>query len=613
MSFAFFVSVPLNLKLSWKLALIGVSSMLPLLCGTLYLINKYTDKDIRFAVLEQSGNRFLQPLDSLLETLPQHQALVLRSRAGEPVAAAELAAKQTDVDQAFAALQGVTAELGASLQYSPGDLAGQKRAGLQLNTALGEWQEMKRSLNQLTLEEIGVRHARMMAQIRGLIAYIGNTSKLILDPDLDSFYLVDMILVALPQTQERLAVIVAAGIDILHRPDSTARERADLAGQAVQLKESDLDRLTVDAQTVLVGDVKSHGVSKSLQRNLPPAIKDFSDAAEKFIALIKPLAESGRSDVPLAKFAAAGLDARALSFKLWTVGSRELDLLLQKRIDDLNQARVWGLGLVALSMALAAGVTLMVARSINRVELQIRELNATLELRVAQRTGELEAANKELESFSYSVSHDLRAPLRGIAGFTEALSRNHRALLDAEGGKYLDRVLAGTERMGQLIDDLLNLSRVGRADLVRRPVDLSAMARSIGENLQQTAPQRSVEWVIANGVTAVGDSRLLHIVLENLLGNAWKFTGRKAVARIEFGAAPGPDGRPLCFIRDNGAGFDMGYAGKLFDPFQRMHSLSEFPGTGIGLATVKRIVLRHGGRVWADSKIDAGTTIQFSL
>jgi len=144
-------------------------------------------------------------------------------------------------------------------------------------------------------------------------------------------------------------------------------------------------------------------------------------------------------------------------------------------------------------------------------------------------------------------------------------------------------------------------------------VDLSALARSIAENLQQAAPPRPVAWVIAHGVTVEGDARLLRVVLENLLGNAWKFTGRKPLPRIEFGSAPGPDGRPACFVRDNGAGFNMNYAAKLFDPFQRMHSLSEFPGTGIGLATVKRIIQRHGGQVWAEARIDAGTTIHFSL
>ena len=423
----------------------------------------------------------------------------------------------------------------------------------------------------------------------------------------------DAMLVALPQTQDRLAVITATVGELLRQPGLTIPDRLKLAGQALQLGESDLDRITRDVRTALAVDANARGVSESLQRNLPSAFQPYAEATADFVALIKQVTAVGQPSVSAAEFTAAGNHARQLSFKLWATARRELDLLLQKRIDDLNRARSGGLGLVALALALTVGVTMMVARSINRIEQQIRELNATLELRVAQRTMELEAANKELESFSYSVSHDLRTPLRGIAGFTEALARNHRASLDAEGGKYLDRVLAAAERMGQLIDDLLNLSRVGRADLVRRPVDLSAMVRGIADNLQQTAPHRPVEWVIAAGITRDGDSRLLRVVLENLLGNAWKFTARKPAATIEFGSAPGPDGRLACYVRDNGAGFDMDHAGKLFDPFQRMHSVREFPGTGIGLATVKRIIQRHGGQVWAEAKIDAGATIHFSL
>jgi signal transduction histidine kinase len=406
---------------------------------------------------------------------------------------------------------------------------------------------------------------------------------------------------------------MAAGDELLSRPDLSAGERTQCAVQASQLKESDLDRITLDVQTALAADANFHGRSESLQRNLPPLARDLTEATEAFLALLNPLAATERPTVSRSDFAAAGTRARALSFQLSAEGSRELDRLLQQRIDDLNRARAWGLGLVALSVVLTAGITVIVARSINRVEQKIRDLNATLEHRVEQRTAEIEAANKELESFSYSVSHDLRAPLRGIAGFTEALSRNYRTRLDAEGGKYLDRVLAGAERMGHLIDDLLNLSRVGRVDFVRRPVNLSTMARSVAENLQQTAPQRQVEWVIADGITVEGDSRLLHVVLENLLGNAWKFTAKRPAARIEFGSTPGPAGGVTCHVRDNGAGFDMAYAAKLFDPFQRLHSLNEFPGTGIGLATVRRIIQRHGGQVRAEAKVDAGATLYFSL
>ncbi len=603
----------LNLKLSWKLALIGICSTVPLLCGTFYLINKYTNKDIDSAIQEQRGIRFLRPLDALLEALPRHQAHLLRSRLGRAVSQGELAAKAEQVDRAFAALATVTAELGTALQYSSSDLAQQKKAGAELANMMQTWQQIKLHGQSFSPDEITARHAYLVAEVRSLITYIGKTSKLILDPELDSYYLMDVVLVALPSVQDRFAAIMVSAENIFEFPGSAMTYRLRLAGQILRLQESGVDRIRHDVQTVLAADPTVRGASESLQRNLPAAAKTYADATEAFVALSNQLVEAERPAISLSEYAAAENHASNLSFKLWATASVELDGLLQKRIDDLNRARSWGLGLVLLSLGLTVGVTGLVARSINRVEHEIRELNATLELRVAQRTKELEAANKELESFSYSVSHDLRAPLRGIAGFTEALSRNYRTLLDAAGGKYLDRVLAGTERMSHLIDDLLNLSRVGRADLVRRPVDLSAIARSIAENLQQTTPTRTAEWVIAHGIMVEGDARLLRVVLENLLGNAWKFTSKKEGARIEFGAAPGPDGRATCFVRDNGAGFDMNYAGKLFDPFQRMHSLSEFPGTGIGLATVKRIIQRHGGQVWAEAKIDAGTTIYLAL
>ena len=380
------MSIPLNLKLSWKLALIGISSTVPLLCGTFYLINKYTNKDIRSAELEQYGNRFLQPLEDLLEALPEHQALVLRSRTGDPAATAALTAKQEQVDRALAALQAVTAELGPVLQYAGSDVAQQKRAGVQFANLQQGWQELKLRPDRFAADEIGARHAFLVAEVRGLITHIGNTSGLILDPELDSYYLMDAMLVALPQTQDRLAVITATGGELLRQPGLTIPDRLKLAGQALQLGESDLERITRDVRTALAVDSDARGVSESLQRNLPPAFQPYAEATTRFAALTIRAAESGLPAVSAAEFTAAGNHARQLSFKLWATARRELDLLLQKRIDDLNRARSGGLGLVALALALTVGVTMMVARSINRIEQQIRELIATLELRVALRT-----------------------------------------------------------------------------------------------------------------------------------------------------------------------------------------------------------------------------------
>jgi light-regulated signal transduction histidine kinase (bacteriophytochrome) len=230
-----------------------------------------------------------------------------------------------------------------------------------------------------------------------------------------------------------------------------------------------------------------------------------------------------------------------------------------------------------------------------------------------ERQVNLDAANRELEAFSYSVSHDLRAPLRSIDGFSLALLEEYNDRLDAAGRDYLHRVRAATQRMGALIDDLLNLSRVTRAPLRREEVRLSELADSITRQLQQSDPQREVEWKIQPGLVAVGDPGLLRVVLDNLLGNAWKFTVRRARARIEFGAYPRGPGRLVYFVRDNGAGFDQAYADKLFGAFQRLHAMQEFAGTGIGLATVARVVRRHGGRVWAEGEVEKGAAFYFTL
>jgi PAS domain S-box-containing protein len=227
-------------------------------------------------------------------------------------------------------------------------------------------------------------------------------------------------------------------------------------------------------------------------------------------------------------------------------------------------------------------------------------------------TEALATANRELEAFSYSVSHDLRAPLRAIDGFSRALEEDSGDRLDEEGRRYLTRIRNATRRMGQIIDDLLLLSRVARSEFRRERVDMGALALEVYASLRAADPGRDVRFAIGEGLVVEADGRLLRLGLENLLGNAWKYTGRRPRAHVEF-AARAENGQTVYYIRDNGAGFDMTYADKLFGVFQRLHSTSEFPGSGIGLATVARIVHRHGGRVWAEGEAGRGATFFFTL
>jgi len=266
---------------------------------------------------------------------------------------------------------------------------------------------------------------------------------------------------------------------------------------------------------------------------------------------------------------------------------------------------------------------------LGRIEDQNRELRryaTDLEQRVEERTHELKerneslrrnaaellAANTELDAFAYSVSHDLRAPLRSIDGFSQVLLEDNAAQLDEAGRESLHRVRAASQRMGTLIDDLLKLARVTRAEIRTEDVDLSGMARDIAAELQRATPERQVEFAIAPGLKARGDAQLLRVVLDNLLRNSWKYTAKQPAPRVEFGPVEANGGEAF-MVRDNGAGFDMKYADKLFGVFQRLHSAAEFEGTGVGLATVRRIINRHGGRIWAEGAVDQGATFYFTL
>jgi two-component system, sensor histidine kinase and response regulator len=287
-------------------------------------------------------------------------------------------------------------------------------------------------------------------------------------------------------------------------------------------------------------------------------------------------------------------------------------IFLTARHQTEDVQRGYGTGAVDYLMkpfdphVLRSKVSVFLELYVNRLRLE------ALAAELQHKNEALAATNAELEAFSYSVSHDLRAPLRAIEGFSQAVLEDYSKQLDEAGRDCLQRVRASAKRMSDLIDDLLALSRVTRAELHRIDVDLSTMAKDVAADLHARTAGRSVEMRITPGIVVEGDPGLLRALLENLIGNAWKFTSRRKDAFIEVGVAQ-HDGQRACFVRDNGVGFDASYASKLFRPFQRLHGNDEFEGTGIGLATVQRIVSRHGGRVWAEGAVDRGATIYFSV
>ena len=289
----------------------------------------------------------------------------------------------------------------------------------------------------------------------------------------------------------------------------------------------------------------------------------------------------------------------------------ELAVLARKFSTDHDysvRARETGSGeLFMLTSAFNAMLEQLQAR-----DQSLMESRDQLEQRVRDRTAALDASNQELEAFCYSVSHDLRSPLRAIDGFSQALLEDMDGKLDADAVGHLARIRAATQRMAALIDDLLSLSRITRTDLVVKRVDLSAMARAACDELAAAQPDRTVSVVVEDGLHAMGDARLLRQVLENLLGNAWKFTAKHDAPSVEFRGRSGTDGQ-VFLVKDNGAGFDPEYADRLFGVFQRLHAMTDFPGTGVGLAIVDRILKRHGGRIWAESAVGRGATFYFTL
>jgi signal transduction histidine kinase len=270
-----------------------------------------------------------------------------------------------------------------------------------------------------------------------------------------------------------------------------------------------------------------------------------------------------------------------------------------------------GTGLLVLAICLILALAFLTFRIIERLRAEKSRLENEMEQR-KRAMFELESTNKELESFAYSVSHDLRTPLRSLEGFSEALAEDYQDKLDEHGKRYLSRIQDASIMMSRLIDDILSLSRITRSEMKKETVNLSKIAQSVVEDLRKNDPGRQVEVTIFPDIIVLGDAHLLRILLENLLGNSWKFTSKTPYPKIEVGVSV-LEGSVNYFVKDNGAGFNMAYINKLFQPFQRLHKSADFPGTGIGLATVQRIIQRHGGRIWAEGNEGEGAVFYFTL
>lgn len=338
-------------------------------------------------------------------------------------------------------------------------------------------------------------------------------------------------------------------------------------------------------------------------------IEYWNQGAERIFGISRQQALGSDHDQLLHPFHPSGMDA------IWQQLARDGEWVGELRHNIAGREVVVETHLTMVTEPDGHRTVLKTNRDITeekRAHEEIQRLNRELEQRVKDRTVQLEATNKELEAFAYSVSHDLRAPLRGIDGWSLALLEDYGPTLDQTAHQYLERVRSETQRMGHLIDDLLKLSRLTRVELQRETVDLSSLARASADRLQEADSGHAVEFIIEDGLKTRGDSRLLDIVLSNLLSNAVKFSGSRALSRIEFGQAQAND-CPAFFVRDNGVGFDMAHAGTLFGAFQRLHKYSEFPGSGIGLATAQRVIVRHGGRIWAEARLNEGATFYFTV
>src|ERR1039458_4992526 len=386
------------MTLSQRIGAVGGLVLLTVSVSLFYFISQGFSKDIAFAATEQKGNRYQRPLEELLERIPTHQLLARRYLSGQKELQDQMAAAGVRIDAAMQALRTVDSQLGEALQFTPEGLAKRKREHCNWNTLQREWESLKAGQAGQTVEDSDKSHAHLVADVRTMIAHAGDTSNLILDSDLDSYYLMDATLVALPQTQDRLASIEMLGCDAIRHGKIGDGPRIQRPIAAALLKEADLDRTTGDIQTSLNEDQNFYGISQSLQRNLPPAGQEYAKATEALIDLMHKTVDASDAPVAEAQFASAASTARNASFRLWQTGIQELDVLLQKRIDELTRTRLWALALTALALLVSAGIAAVVIRSAIRSLRAVSVQLSSQDEGIARAASQIAAASQELAS-----------------------------------------------------------------------------------------------------------------------------------------------------------------------------------------------------------------------
>lgn len=448
-----------RLKLWPKILITLCVFAVPLAVLAVY-VHRVLDKDIKFAQWELYGNQYQRPLEQLLQRLPEHQLLTGRYLAGEKDLGGALTAKQAEVDAALSALEAVDGKLGEKLQFTDEGLAHHKKANASPRNLKTSWQSLKNQLDKLSPDSSNAQHAKLVGIVRAMIEHCGNMSNLILDPDLDSYYMMDITLLALPQTQDRLTTIMAYGEDFLQRKSTDIKERIQLANHGVLLKEADLERVLGSTQSALTEDQNFYGTSDSFQRNLPPALAEYKTATEAFVDLINKMANAEKADVPPADYLAAGAKAREASFKLWNVSVEELDVLLNKRIGAYQQQMQVAFGWLAIALIVLAVAAVIVTRSITT---QVRGAGLQMTTAATQlRTSSTEQAAGATEQ---------SATVTEVTVTTEELARTAASISTA--AQNLAQTADATAKGMQQINDKINA-------MAKRIVALGEKSQSIG-------------------------------------------------------------------------------------------------------------------------------------